>query len=389
MLKFPLGKCGAMGVKVDAMTDTATAVFRINGTLQGPVVDILGQFLPELKALPREQAYDRTLDDLGLLTRCFQIFRKERARFRYVLVDERRRPVSEDNVPLSCGRTLAEVIAMVVRTAAKRYFRRSLSPFASRTEAEPAADAPPAAAVRSPADELYDAIKAYLLHEWQVPLVPAYSEMDPALVRRVGAKILDCREAETLARLIADPDAPVQPRTEEPSQPAISTPSTYAAPFVSPFAPVAKAPTAPLSPVVHARSANLDDVLTPDHQRLRAEAFTQTLLDPEVRAVLPNADQIVRIGDVLRGVGGQPAAALVEGLGLRKDQLAVMLMVAQDCIGSTVFGRLFGPRADPELVARIVERARLRGIGPNTEVIECAIFMRGVFARFGHRSRRD
>jgi hypothetical protein len=383
-----------MGVRVDAMTDTATAVFRINGTLQGPVVDILGQFLPELKALPREQAYDRTLDDLDLLSRCFQIFRKERPRFRYVLVDERRRPVNEDNVPLSCGRTLAEVIAMVVRTAAKRYFRRKLSPAAFRQEVDAQAEALAEearirSAARSPADELYDAIKAYLLHEWQVPLVPAYSEMDPALVRRVGAKLLDCREADTLARLIADPDAPVRPTADEMPQAQASTPSTFAAPFVSPFAPAPKAPIAPMAPVVHHSTAKLDDVLTPDHQRLRADAFTQTLLDPEVRAVLPNVDQIVRIGDVLRGVGGQPATALVEGLGLRKDQLAVMLMVAQDCIGSTVFGRLFGPRADPELVARIVDRARLRGIGPTTEVIECAIFMRGVFARFGHRARRD
>lgn len=372
------------------MTDTATAVFRINGTLQGPVIDILGQFLPELKALPREQAYERTLDDLDLLTRCFQIFRKERPRFRYVLVDDRRRPVGEDNVPLSCGRTLAEVIAMVVRTAAKRYFRRKLSPAAMRAEMETEEVAAPAAgSSRSQADELYDAIKAYLLHEWQVPLVPAYSEMDPALVRKVGAKLLDCREADSLARLIADPDAPVSTAPEVQPQSAVSTAAAFAAPFISPFAPVAKPVAAPVAPVAHARTAKLDDVLTPDHQRLRAEAFTETLLDPEVRAILPNADQIVRIGDVLRGVGGQPATTLVEGLGLRKDQLAVMLMVAQDCIGSTVFGRLFGPRADPELVARIVERARLRGIGPTTEVIECAIFMRGVFARFGHRSRRD
>lgn len=372
------------------MTDTATAVFRINGTLQGPVVDILGQYLPELKALPREQAYDRTLDDLDLLSRCFQIFRKERPRFRYVLVDERRRPVNEDNVPLSCGRTLAEVIAMVVRTAAKRYFRRKLSPSAvARTEVEAMPETHAQTAQRSPADELYDAIKAYLLHEWQVPLVPSYSEMDPALVRRVGAKILDCREISALERLIADPDAPVHPAAEDGTPVPQAAAAAFAAPFVSPFAPAAKPQAAPLPPVVHPRTARLDDVLTPDHQRLRAEAFTETLLDPEVRAVLPNADQIVRIGDLLRGVGGQPATTLVEGLGLRKDQLAVMLMVAQDCIGSTVFGRLFGPRADPELVARIVERARLRGIGPTTEVIECAIFMRGVFARFGHRSRRD
>lgn len=373
-----------MGVRVDAMTDTATAVFRINGTLQGPVVDILGQFLPELKALPREQAYDRTLDDLDLLSRCFDIFRKERPRFRHVLVDDRRRPVGEDNVPLSCGRTLAEVVAMVVRTAAKRYFRRRLSP-TQRVEADDPRIAPSA---RSAADELYDAIKAYLLHDWQVPLVPAYSEMDPALVRRVGAKILDCRERAALDRLIADPDAPVRARDDE-APAAAPAAAAFAAPFVSPFAPTAKAPVAPVVPVANPQTASLNDVLTPDRQRLRAEAFTQTLLDPEVRAVLPNADQIVRIGDVLRGVGGVPAVTLIEGLGLRKDQLAVMLMVAQDSIGSTVFGRLFGPRADPELVGRIVERARLRGIGPNSEVIECAIFMRGVFARFGHRSRRD
>ncbi len=357
-----------MVANATAMTDTATAVFRINGTLQGPVVDILGQFLPELKALPREQAYERTLDDLGLLSRCFQIFGKERQRFRYVLVDERRRPVTEDNVPLSCGRTLAEVIAMVVRTAAKRYFRRTLTP----ATADEAPD--------SSADELYDAIKAYLLHDWQVPLVPAYAEMEPALVRRVGAKLLDAREPEALARLIADPDAPVVRPTTIDTTSIPVMPSLFAPLSVKTEPPVARG---------NPRTVRMEDILTPDGQRLRAEAFTQTLLDPEVRAALPNADQIVKIGDVLRGVGGAPATALVEGLGLRRDQLAVMLMVAQDSIGSTVFGRLFGPRADPELVGRIVDRARMRGLGPETDVIDCAIFMRGVFARFGHRSRRD
>lgn len=374
-----------MGASVDAMTDTATAVFRINSTLQGPVVDILGQFLPELNALPRGQAYDRTLDDLGLLSRCFQIFRQERPRFRSVLVDERRRPVTEDNVPLSCGRTLAEIVAMVVRTAAKRYFRRALSP----AKAEPAAraEAPVAAPGRSAADDLYDAIKAYLLHEWQVPLVPAYAEMEPALVRRIGAKLLDAREPEALARLIADPDASTRPdmptRMDTPLRPelAISFGGLTSA-------AIAPATTVPCRPV-HPRTVSLDDILMPDRQRLRTEAFTQILLDPEVRAALPNADQIIKIGDVLRGVGGQPTVTLVEGLGLRKDQLAVMLIVAQDSIGSTVFGRLFGPRADPELVSRIVDRARIRGLGPESDVLDCAIFMRGVFARFGHRSRRD
>ena len=376
-----------MGASVNTMTDTATAVFRINSTLQGPVVDILGQFLPELNALPRGQAYDRTLDDLGLLSRCFQIFRQERSRFRTVLVDDRRRPVAEDNVPLSCGRTLSEIVAMVVRTAAKRYFRRALAPIKVETVTRAPAHAAASASGRSAADELYDAIKAYLLHEWQVPLVPSYAEMEPALVRRVGAKLLDAREPEALARLIADPDTPTRPdmpvHVDAPIRPELNM---GAFGLTSPV--MAQPVAAPCRPI-HPRTALLDDVLTPDRQRLHAEAFTQVLLDPEVRAALPNADQIIKIGDVLRGVGGVPATTLVEGLGLRKDQLAVMLMVAQDSIGSTVFGRLFGPRADPELVSRIVDRARIRGIGPDSDVFDCAIFMRGVFARFGHRSRRD
>ena len=376
-----------MGASVNTMTDTATAVFRINSTLQGPVVDILGQFLPELNALPRGQAYDRTLDDLGLLSRCFQIFRQERSRFRTVLVDDRRRPVAEDNVPLSCGRTLSEIVAMVVRTAAKRYFRRALAPIKVETVTRAPAHAAASASGRSAADELYDAIKAYLLHEWQVPFVPSYAEMEPALVRRVGAKLLDAREPEDLARLIANPDAPTRPDMPVRAE-GIVRPELNVATFGLTSPVLAQPSAAPCRPA-HPRSASLDDVLTPDRQRLRAEAFTQTLLDPEVRAALPNADQILKIGDVLRGVGGVPTSTLVEGLGLRKDQLAVMLMVAQDSIGSTVFGRLFGPRADPELVSRIVDRARIRGIGPESDVLDCAIFMRGVFARFGHRSRRD
>ncbi|CAA7626904.1 conserved hypothetical protein [Candidatus Terasakiella magnetica] len=351
------------------MMDTTTAVYRINGTLQGPVMDILGQYLPELKALPREQAYDRTLDDLSLLSRCFDIFRKERPRFRNVIIDERRRPVTEDNVPLSCGRTMAEIVAMIVRTAAKRYFRRMLSPPVRAAAASEAASVT-AQPKRSEADELYDAIKAYLLHEWQVPLVPAYADLSPSEVRRVGAKLLDCRDVDALSRLMGHYETPTVVTTSP--APVASTEDVRVKP-----------------PQADPRTALLDDILTPDKQRLRAEAFNSTLLDPEVRAALPNVDQILKIGDVLRGVGAGPAVAMVDGLGLRKDQLAVMLMVAQDSIGSTVFGRLFGPRADPELVARIIDRARIRGINSKSDVLDCAIFIRGVFARFGHRSRRD
>ncbi|MFD2233229.1 hypothetical protein [Phaeospirillum tilakii] len=345
------------------MSESATAVFRINLALRGPVVDILGQFLPELNALPREDAYDRVMDDLGLLGRCFAVFRRERARFRAVLIDERHRPVSDDFVPLSCGRSLAEVIAMVVRTAAKRYFRRSLAPAPARPAEPPR---------RSPADELYDAIKAYLLHDWQVPLVPHYARLTPSTVRRLGRRLLEAREPDALTRLVDGPD----PAEARPARPAGPLPTA-----LSGGRPTATARRS------SAASATAAEILSPDSHQLHPDAFVPVWLDPDVRAALPNPDNVRAAAEILRGVGAAPAVALVEGLGLRKEQLAVMLLVAEDCIGTTVFGRLFGPRADPELVARIVDRARLHGIGPEAGTIECALFMRSVFARFGHRSR--
>jgi len=351
------------------VSESATAVFRINLALRGPVVDILGQFLPDLNALPREEAYDRVMDDLGLLGRCFDVFRRERERFRAVLIDERHRPVQDEFMPLSCGRSLSEVVAMVVRTAAKRYFRRSLP---AATVTRPAAAESPR---RSPADELYDAIRAYLLHDWQVPLVPRYAELEPAMVRRLGRRLLDAREPDALARLVADPDAP-------PPRPAAPTPT---APPPAAL-PGGGSPTAPRR---HPGTVSQDEIFTPDFRALHPEAFVTVWLDPDVRAALPNPDNVRAAADILRGVAAAPALALVEGLGLRKEQLAVMLLVAEDCIGTTVFGRLFGPRAEPDLVARIVDRARLHGIGPEAGMIECALFMRSVFARFGHRSRRS
>jgi hypothetical protein len=353
-----------MGDTITTTPDAALAVFRVNFALQGPVVDILGQFLPELNVLPRTRAYDTIMDDLGLLSRCFAVFRREPERFRSILIDDRKRPVTDDSTPLSCGRSLSEVIAMVVRTAAKRFFRRTLPATPRPTE------------TRSPADELYEAIRAYLLYEWQVPLVPTYAGMEPSLVRRIGARLLEAREAASLARLIADPDASL----------ASGGTASMAGTSESDRAAVSSATLHPKRK--HPMTAHPAEILCENQERLRPEAFTPVFLDPEVRATVPNPDNIRAIADILRTVGSVSALALVEGLGLRKDQLAVMLLVAHDCIGTIVFGRLFGTRADPELLDRILVRARLHGIGPDSGVIECAIFMRSVFARFGHRSRR-
>jgi hypothetical protein len=344
--------------------DSATAIRRVNDTLRGPVADVVSQFLPELRGLPRGKVYDRALDDLDLLSRCFEVFQRERKQFRYIVVDGRHRPVTGDDVPLSCGRTLQQVVAMVVRTAAKRYFRRTLDPAAAKAAPRrSAAQLRQPVAVRRPkvasaADDLYEAIKDYLVHDWQVPLVPAYADMSPGLVRTLGARLLTIRRVEELRRLIADPAAVDQLLAELDAAAAVE--------LVAAATPLAD---------LCAR------LLSADGRRLRPEAFNEALLRPEVRSQLPQADTVVRVNEVLRDVGGVPARLLLTGLRLTTEQLVVVIFNARHAVGPEVFLRLFGQPGKPELVLRVVERGIASGIGPETPLAECAAFVRRLFTR--------
>ncbi len=365
--------------------DGGTAVRRVNESLQGPVAEILARFVPELRSLPPGKAYERTLDDIGLLQRCFTAFRAERDSFHPLLVDDQQRPVADDRAPLSCGRTLEQVVAMIVRTAAKRYFRRTLGPaghhplleerlrqqipakgmvhrLASALVPPPPRATPPARPVRSKADELYDAIKTHLLHEWQVPLVPTYAEMSPSLARALGAKLLELRDPAELRRVVDDPAEAAKLFDIAAEQMAGAEPSAASAGRKD-------------------ERARLADVLTPDGRRLRVEAFGPALLRPDVRAQLDGGTAGLRLGETLRGVGGMPTKLLVAELGLKVDQLAVILLVAHETVGPEVFGRIFGLPGEIDLIMRITQKARLAGIGQRSSLAECAGFVRMLFGR--------
>ena len=55
---------------------------------------------------------------------CFRTFRRQRAHFRHLLVDVSGCEVADDSTLPCCGRSLQEIVRMVVRTAARRHFRR-------------------------------------------------------------------------------------------------------------------------------------------------------------------------------------------------------------------------------------------------------------------------
>lgn len=356
-----------------------SAIHRVNETLRGPVLDTLARFLPELDRLPPEHAYERTLDDIGLLHRCFAVFRAERQAFDHILVDPQRRPVRDDQTALACGRTLEQVVAMIVRTAAKRYFRRTLPTNAAPPRANLSSRhrVPPDGLVqrmaalfrgrsavvahRAPhqtrglADELYDALKARLRHDWQIPLVPAYAGMTPPLVRALGDKLLEIRDLAHLHRIAADP-----------AEAARLFETADAAPLKIPsFLAVAR--------------PRLSDLLTPDGQRLRIEAFADVVLRPDVRAQLDKTGQGLHLTEALRRVGAVPAKLMVAELGLAPEQLAVMLLLARQRLGEDLFDQVFGVPGDGAVVMRLTQKARKAGISPDADLDRCAAFVRQAF----------
>ena len=343
-----------MSLSAKAKPDGATAIRRVNDTLKGPVADVLRQILPELAVLPRAEIYDRVLDDLGLLQRCFDAFRRERPRFRHILVDDRYRPVQDDNTQLCCGRSLNEVVAMVVRSAAKRHFRRVLDGgWGVGANVVPLR---PDLSGRHQAAQLYQAIKDVLMHEWQLPLVPTYATLSPAQIGRLGPRLLEIRDSEKLRQLILAPEPPAAP-----------------APV-----PAASGPT-----MAAVRADRIASLLSDDGIRLRVEAFASALLRPDVRKEMPEGGNGIRLTDALRDVGGSPARLLLCGLQLSPEQLAVILINARARMANGVFQRVFGPPGQPELVLRVIQRALDSGIGPEASLGQCAAFTRELFARGG------
>lgn len=200
-------------------TSSDPAIAAVKAGLQTGVIEVMRREIPNLRTLPRGAAYDAVMNDPRMLDECFRLFRTRPDLFREVIVDADRRPATTDQTILSCGKTLGEAVALVVRASARRHFRQRLDgrvrlgpppprPSALRRVAIALGLAKPpkaAAAPRKPSrsEMLYRAIRSYLRFDWQVPLIPHYAPMTPTLVADLGARLLDIREIAELRALAA------------------------------------------------------------------------------------------------------------------------------------------------------------------------------------------
>ena len=182
----------------------------VRTVLRRDIADILRDNLPALAMVPRDKVYDRVMDDPNLLHQGFQLFRARPELFKGVVQTQGKAFPTDDSDVLWCGRTLAEIIALVVRACARRYFKRRLSgpkpkplPMPKVTFFQGIAISlglaePPKRPKRkrwpSPAEKLYTALRDLLRFEWQVPLIPAYAALTPQLVTKMGDNLLELRD---------------------------------------------------------------------------------------------------------------------------------------------------------------------------------------------------
>ena len=175
-------------------------------TIKGPVTAKVTQLIPVL-ATPE------------LLYACMQLVKTRREHFQDFLVDAAGNPVTENDKPLRCDRSVDQIISMVVRSGAKAYATKRFAP------PDAAAKAPAKAASKSlldkitalvsgkwgdteipkpsptQADVFYNAINDYLDFDWQVPLIPYFAELPVKLIREMGRGVTTLRTPEGIAAL--------------------------------------------------------------------------------------------------------------------------------------------------------------------------------------------
>jgi len=292
------------------------AVRQITTVLKGPVAEAFRHTVPALAELNGNEFYESVMSNTSLLNACMVIFQSRRDAFSHLLIDNRNRPVGDDFVPLKCGRSVHDIVAMVVRSHAKRHFHSSLGGDPNDPN--------------SRANRLYKAINEYLIHEWQVAMVPHYAPLPVDKVVELGPAILEARDPQALERLTGIPvSAPVveaPPPADEPVMVAVTPPPR-------------PAPAAPLG-----RSKDED-------------YWWETLHDPMVRRALTLDEGAMRETiSALANIGDATRKDVMSDLGLSMSQAAVVLATAFQVMGRNGFNAIFGSPGKPPAVRMFAER---------------------------------
>jgi hypothetical protein len=198
---------------------------QIETALKTDVVDVLRGWFDKLAGMDRAAAYEAVMNEPEILHDAFVLIRRQPQLFAAAIVDEAGHAVEvRDDQRLRCGETLGHIKTLVLRAAARRHFRRKLGgprtvlvrpnrhvgPFRKLMESLGLANPPPARRRRisGRGDSLYQAMRDYLVFDWQAKLIPHYVQFSPDTMAELGSSILEIREAAELRALAGEEGRP-------------------------------------------------------------------------------------------------------------------------------------------------------------------------------------
>lgn len=312
------------------------AVRMITDTLKGPVAAVFRELIPAFGDMDGEEFYDAVLSSSDMLHGLMLIFEKRRDAFARLLVDAQGRPVNDDFVRLRCGRSVHDIVSMIVRTHAKKHFRATLG-------GDPNNPA-------SKAGRLYQAMNEYLIHEWQVSLVPHYAELPVDKVREMGPMLLELKTPEAVRALAAQANS----RRAEVALPEITVPPANA--------------NSNAAGMVEARQ-KLESMVV--ENRSREEGFWwETLNDNQVRLALsnPSETQMRELTAAFCQLGDATRSELLAPLGLSLYQAAVLLGTCHRVLGRAGFNQIFGKPGNQTAVKAFTERLKVKGVSSRVDI---------------------
>jgi hypothetical protein len=322
------------------MTDKETeverrvAVKRINETIRGPVAAVFRELVPAFAKMDGASFHERILDDSDALHGCVLLFRKHRERFAHVLIDEEGRLVNDDFIPLRCGRSIHDVVGMILRTHAKRHYRKTV-------DGDPDDE-------KTDAGRRYAAIRSYLIHDWQIPLVPHYAPLAAETVRDAGPIILDLATPEAIAtKFGAPPKDPVKTKIQ---------PTRVDEPFVPRASATVGKRTKPVESEERRGNSPQEDF------------WWDAIRDPKVMLVIGERSKAEEreIVAIMADVGDAVRSHVLAGLSLSTLQAVTLLVSLRDALGANAFRRTFGNPGNPSAVEAIAKRLRARRVGSAT-----------------------
>jgi len=342
----------------------------INEHLSGPVLAAYRVLLPSLDTLE----YQDILANPELVNGCLLLFEKQRDQFQHLLVSESGLPVTSDDEPLWCGRSIDDVRTLVIRTTAKKYLRTHGDRFRDVREhsstpdtqvnaglldrlfdlvsrlwqGQPMRPPPKRQKTRSGADVFYETLAPWLRHRWQVPLIPYYAALPRSLVEEIGEGFLSLRrpeDLEFLLRIGRNDFNEAQKITGDLSREMMDSDPRAA------------------KGVTHAGAREYERLLGGLHHRMGARfwrVFTGTELLDSLRS--KNTADIVEMASHLDRMGAETVDSMIDYL--QRPQLAPFLRVAENAMDPGDFDAIFGIPGDPRLARVFARKAAQMRLDP-------------------------